>query len=131
MKELTLDALKRRLDGLERENRWMKRIGAVIIMVFAAMLIMGQAGPSKVAKVIEAERVVLRTSRGNVRAMLGVAEDDTTFFRFYDKEGRPRIAISLAANSDPIFSLAYKDGKPAVVLSEVLNKTGLRILDRG
>jgi hypothetical protein len=43
MDELTLDTLKRRLDRVERENRRMKCVGAVLLVGIAAVLLMGQA----------------------------------------------------------------------------------------
>ena len=49
-----------RLDRLERENRRLKRIGGVGRIGLAAVVLMGQAMPGKGAKVVEAERFVLR-----------------------------------------------------------------------
>lgn len=61
------DAVMRRLDRLERENRlW--RAGVLLALTVA---IMGQAVP--VSRVIEAEEFVLRDRQGRLRAQLAMA----------------------------------------------------------
>jgi len=49
MNEPTMETLARRLDMVERENRWLKQAGVVAIAVIAAVLLMGQATATKVA----------------------------------------------------------------------------------
>ncbi len=49
MKEPTMDKLEQRLDRLERENRWLKSIGALVVVGIAAVVLMGQAMSSRVA----------------------------------------------------------------------------------
>lgn len=69
MNEPTLDALKQRIDRLEREaRRWRCRAILVLILV-AAVPLMGQYFPN--AKVVEAHRFVLKGWDGKVRAILG------------------------------------------------------------
>lgn len=66
-----VDALTHRLDRLERENRWLKRIGGVVLVGLAAVVLMGQAGPRN--RIVEAEKFVLVDKGGKVRAVLGAA----------------------------------------------------------
>ena len=73
-----METLARRLDRVERENRWLKRWGALALAVMAAVVLMGQATGSKVAKVVEAERFVVRDASGNTRAVLGSTVLETT-----------------------------------------------------
>ncbi len=70
--------LEQRLDRLERENRCLKRAGALALAVIAAVVLMGQATGAKVPKVIEAERFVVRDASGNTRAVLGSTVLETT-----------------------------------------------------
>ncbi len=56
MNEPTMETLARRLDRVERENRWLKQAGVVALAVIAAVVLMGQATGGKVAKVIEEEK---------------------------------------------------------------------------
>ncbi len=53
MNEPTMETLARRLDRVERENRRMKQAGVVALAVIAAVVLMGQATPTKGAKVVE------------------------------------------------------------------------------
>jgi len=78
MSEPTIETLARRLDRVERENRHMKQAGVVALAVIAAVVLMGQATPSKVAKVIEAEKFVVRDKSGKVRAELNRVWSSTT-----------------------------------------------------
>ncbi len=99
MVELEIETLARRLDRVERENRRLKRAGIVAVAVIAAVVLMGQATGSKVAKVVEAERFVVRDASGNTRAVLGSTVLETTqtgavekrppsSLVLFDKEGR-------------------------------------------
>jgi len=70
MNEPTMDKMEQRLDRLERENRWMKSIGTLVVVGIAAVVLMGQAKPRKVPKVIEAEQFRLMDPDGKIRAHL-------------------------------------------------------------
>ncbi len=59
MNEPTMNNLVQRLDRLEGENCWLKRIVALVLVGIAAVVLMGQATPKKVAKVIKAEKFLL------------------------------------------------------------------------
>ena len=72
MNEPTMDKLVQRMDRLERENRWFKRIGLLGLVGIAAVMLMGQA--PKTNKIIEAEGFVVKDQKGNVRAVLGEAK---------------------------------------------------------
>ena len=52
MSEPTMETLARRLDGVERENRWLKRAGVVALVGIAAVVLMGQAMGGKEPMVI-------------------------------------------------------------------------------
>ncbi len=69
MQEVTLDTLAQRLNRLEREVRhW--RLGATMLLTCAvAALVMGQTIPKP--QVIEAQRFILKSPDGTVRAILG------------------------------------------------------------
>ncbi len=48
----TMETLTRRLDRVERENRWLKRVGVLALAVIAAVVLMGQAMGGKEPMVI-------------------------------------------------------------------------------
>ena len=56
MNEPTINNIGERLNHLERENRRFKYGGVLLLIVLAALIMMGQAKPSSVAKVITASR---------------------------------------------------------------------------
>ncbi|MFQ5850780.1 MAG: hypothetical protein ACE5JU_09360, partial [Candidatus Binatia bacterium] len=66
MNETTVDNLVRRLERLEREDRRLKLAGALVLLGIAAMVVMGQTRAREAAKVIEAERFLLRDISGNI-----------------------------------------------------------------
>lgn len=72
MNEPMMDEVLRRFDRVERENRWLKRIVASALFGAAALMVMGQAKPNTIAKVIESEKFVVRDTTGSVSAVLGV-----------------------------------------------------------
>ncbi len=86
MNDPTIETLARRLDRVERENRRLKQAGVVALAVIAAVVLMGQA-TGKVAKVIEAEKFVLRDPVGNVAARLELFAD-SAHLTFVDKKKR-------------------------------------------
>ena len=57
-----MEGLVIRLDRLERENHRLKRVGAVALAGIAALVLMAQATPGEVAKVVESKQFVLKDS---------------------------------------------------------------------
>ncbi len=100
MNEPTMEILARRLDRVERENRVLKRAGVVALAVIAAVVLMGQATESKVEKVVEAERFVVRDSSGNLRAAL-----DESGLSLFDKE---KTRVRLGVEADGIARLVIR-----------------------
>jgi len=72
-----IEAVERRLAALERQQRRMRHAGIIGLGVAGAVLLMGQtpppAGPSQsTGRVVEAEKFIIRDSRGQERAVLGL-----------------------------------------------------------
>jgi hypothetical protein len=59
-----------RLGRLERENRILKRVGIAAVLLAVSVAIMGQARPNRT---IEADKVIVRDSRGHARITIGTA----------------------------------------------------------
>jgi len=100
MNEPTMETLARRLDRVERENRRLKRSGVVALAVIAAVGLMGQATKGKVAKVIEAEKFIVRDASGKVRGVLG-AHEDTVVFGLYDMQEKTRLVLFMGPDGSP------------------------------
>ena len=71
-----LTAVVERLETVERQNRRMKRVGLIAIGLVGAVFVMGQAEPK--SRVVEAEQFIVRDSRGQKRALLGLEPSDLT-----------------------------------------------------
>jgi len=111
MVEPTMDTLARRLDRVERENRWLKRAGLVALAVIAAVVLMGQATQGKVAKVIEAEKFVLRDAEGKPRARLESLPSGLVRLALLDKNENIQSVLGVGV------------GRPSLVLAGRNNKT--------
>jgi hypothetical protein len=89
-----LAALVKRLDTLERQNRWMRRAGAAALLLVGAAVLMGGQEPAK-SKTGEADAVILRDAPGQERAWLGMDKAGPTL-RFRDANGKDRLWLGVA-----------------------------------
>jgi hypothetical protein len=97
------------LARVETEHRRLKRVAVAALAGIAAVVLMGQARPSRVAKVVEAERFVLRDGRGRLRADLRMADRAGPELALYD-EDVPRLLVGLGSDGSPSLALYGKDG---------------------
>lgn len=111
------DAVTRRLDRLERENRRWRRLALASCLAVASIGLLGQsvAPPARSvgsSRVIEGERFMLRDAGGRVGATLGW-EADTPRLVLHDPAGRPRVTLSVGAGGAPGLTLLDTDGQTA------------------
>ncbi len=118
MDDATIETLERRLDRVERENRWLKQAGVVALAVIAAIVLMGQATwklapPGKPGKVVGAEQFIVHDARGGVRAELGTLPNGTVRLILYDRgnPGETRVILSAGPETSPALSFSDKAGK--------------------
>src|SRR5690348_10244696 len=60
--------LEKRLRRVEKQNRQMKRVGLVVLLLGSLIMVMGQARPSRK---VEAEQFILRDAQGRERLAIG------------------------------------------------------------
>ena len=133
---------EQRLERLERENRWMRRIGVVAVAVAAAVFLVGQ-GKEKELPDLEVRSLTMRDKDGRIRAKLWAIEHPALgsagltlvdrngnvrgAFDTYNNDGHPSLHLSdprmetrailhLAADGAPALSLHDRDGKPRALL---------------
>jgi hypothetical protein len=133
---MTLD---QRLEKVERENRWMRRIGMVAAAVAAAVFLIGQAkekepqdlevrslkvkdrdGKARVTLGTDADGVPhlrFADEHGKLRAMLGTLEEDLLCLTLWDRDFKVRAALGMGTNGPPHLRLADEDGVARVRLS--------------
>ena len=122
MTEPILDTLSQRLVRLERDNRRLKATGAVAMIILAGVMLLGQAGP---AKVVEAEKFVVRDANGTIRAELFGATDGAAELHLADKDGIHRLSVHVNPDDSAGVAILDKDGK--TVRGEMRLKAGDRM----
>jgi hypothetical protein len=89
--------LTARVEKLEKQNRVLKRAGAIVLLLPFCVLIMGQARPSRT---LEAQNFILTDSNGVKRAELAVLNAGP-ILRFFDTNGA--VTAFVSANGLSIF----------------------------
>jgi hypothetical protein len=143
----SLEAIARRLDRLERQNRRL-RLALVGLLAAAAALAVGQAStgqaqpgaPEARVKVVDAERFVVRDQNGKARAALFMdnRDPDNRHPRLvlYDENGKGRLGMSVqrhgpdiaAWHADHSSALGlYVQDKDRSVAMTLFDKSGARV----
>lgn len=112
MSEPAIEGLARRLDRLEWENRWLKRVGVTALAVIAAVVLMGQA----TGRVVDAEKFILRDWEGRKRAEL-MTISSGAYLGLDGPNGKTRVTIAVL--DDPILTL-YGEGEGADAIRVLL-----------
>lgn len=100
MREHELEAISKRLDRLEAENRRWKILGGTSVAVLGLMLLLGATG-TKVVDEIQARKIVLVDDAGQVRLRLNVRQNGAPMLRLYDKDRKRRLSLNVGANDEP------------------------------
>jgi hypothetical protein len=112
-----LEQIQGRLLKLEKQNRRFKQLGAVALIVAAALLVMGQASAPR--KTVEANEFILRDSSGNIRARLsmnvpkGAAPSYPAAAQlvFFDEKGKERASLDGGTSAGGFAGLTLYDGQ--------------------
>lgn len=89
-KHADVDALRERIEQLERKNLFIKRAGSLLLIFVGIFFLLGQA---KRGAVLEAEKLILKDALGNVRVEL-LLDDDKPLLRFYDSHKEVQTFLS-------------------------------------
>ncbi len=111
---------EQRLERLEREIRWMRRIGAVAVAVAAAVFLIGQGKGEKLPD-LEVRSLTVKDEKGEVRVKLGTANDGSAYIGIHDQAGRVRLSLRTAANGNPHLRLVDQAGKHRALLRTFLD----------
>ena len=118
-----------RLEKLERQNRRMKQTGAVVLILAAAVLLMGQTSPNRT---VEANEFILKDTEGRVRAKLSMTENVVPELILFDANGTDRIRLGVnpfLGSTLSFYSAGGKSGPLRDGLTVDLNQMGLAIFD--
>ncbi len=113
MSHATMNGVMERLQLIERQHRGLKGVAGVIVATIAVVILMGQAVPSTLPNVIEAEQFVLRDRRGKARAWLNMSGNAVNF-ALADKDERTRTLLYVLEDGSHGLILATQEGKTRV-----------------
>lgn len=112
---ITFRTLERRLRRVERDNRVLRRAGAVLVIGVAAVMLMGQTVLHR--RAVESEAFLVRDAQGQVRAMLKALENGTVGLSFYDQAGVARAWLRVLTDGTPGLVLSDESGQVRTMLN--------------
>jgi hypothetical protein len=118
--------VQHRLDRLERQNRRLERALLVAMAAVGALVFLGLTGPQKgdaSAQTVEAQKIILRDSRGRIRASLGASEAGGELV-LYDADGDARVQLFTESDGSGLKFFDHA-GKPRAGLAEGSKVAGL------
>jgi hypothetical protein len=131
MDEPTLEVLTRRVDHLERESRWWKRLASGVAALLGIVVLLGAAASKKIKSPAElrAQRIVLVDKAEQGRAELTVTSENQPGLVLADDAGKPRLTLALSKYGEPTLSFVDAGGTRRLTLSLDLYGTMLRFTD--
>ena len=131
MSDASWQAFTQRVDRLEHESRWWKRLASVTLVGLGIIVLLG-ATASKTAKgptELRGQRIILVDKAEQVRAELTLLSDNQPGLMLTDGAGKPRLMLALSKYGEPVLSFADAGGTRRIVLSLDLYGTLLRFTD--
>ncbi len=112
-----------RLDRLEQENRLLKILGSLVVLVLSVFLLTGATNidPSKIIEVIRARQITLVDKDGTARAGMGILPDGTVTIGLLDKNGTLRTGLRLSDKGSTGLTIHVREGKAASLVAEPSN----------
>ena len=131
MGDSSWQALTWRVDRLEREGRWWKRLASVTLVLLGILVLLGAAASKKVKSPTEVrgQRVVLVDKAEQGRAELTMLPDNQPGLMLTDSAGKPRLVLALSKYGEPMLSFVDAGGTRRIILSLDLYGTLLRFTD--
>ena len=108
-------SVEERLEQLERQNKWMRRLGAMGVALVVAVFLMGQ-GKKEELPDLAVRSLVVKDKAGNPRISFGTFPDGKPHLAVRDTDGKIRLTITLR-NDSPLLLFSGKDGTQRVLLT--------------
>ncbi|MCX6088870.1 MAG: hypothetical protein NTX88_00550 [Candidatus Atribacteria bacterium] len=119
-----INTLLKRMEELEKGNRWLK---VVVTLVLCVILAAFYVGAVKWNKEIVTEKLVIVDGKGNIQAELSGGSKGP-FLTFYDSDGKVRMGIALA-KGEPNMVFYGPDGKQRMGMSLLKGEPGIGFFD--
>ena len=124
MEDTVAFEMEQRLARLEKQNRWMKLGGGVMLVALAAVMLMGYAMPD--SKVLEAEKLLIKDEKGIVKVKL-----TKRYLKIYDEDGQAELTKDILRFIDEKGNKCGYDKQGLMFVDEkkrpqvAMNKNGL------
>jgi hypothetical protein len=115
-----------RIERLEKQNRWQKKISVLLSICICAFLLMAQASRNEV---VRASRFDVIDSEGRTRMQLGVDDRTGPSLILLDEAGSLRAAMSTLGGS--LLMLYDRTGKVRAQISATDDSAGITIIGKG
>ncbi len=86
-----METVEKRIESLERQLRFFKRVTGLVIVLVAAAFLIGAVTPAP--KTLSADKVLIEDSKGNERLYLGMNDDDEPVITFFSPDAVPLYTI--------------------------------------
>ena len=110
--------IAQRLAKLEKQNRWMKRVGGVVLAAVACVVLIGQ-GKAKELPDLVAKSLTIKDAKGKTRAELRIANQGAAFLGLFDEAGVARASLLTLSNGAPMLNFRDKAGQTMALLTTV------------
>jgi hypothetical protein len=110
-KEGPMDRLLVRLERVELDNRRLRRNLAAVVALGAVVAVGAVVISGLVARVVEADNIILRNAKGESVARLGVTKDGSASLGFYDPAHKLRMLFGLSGTGLPVLGLYDSEEK--------------------
>lgn len=106
-----VETIRKRLEVLEKQNRRLRQLASVVLLVVSMALLMGQAEPSRTIKAdsVRAQEIVIEDASGRERASLR-ADVNSTELTLLDSEGDPVATLGEYGQLGPFLHLELASG---------------------
>jgi hypothetical protein len=106
-----MDRLVLRLERVELDNRRLRRAVAAVVALGAVVAVVAVAISGLVPRVVDADNIILRNSKGESVAQLGVTKEGSASLGFYDPAHKLRMLFGLTSTGLPTLGLYDSEQK--------------------
>ena len=126
--DATLGSVLQRLDEVERQNRFFKRMFAGGLI--AVLLLLGVVFLAPRSGIVEAREFIVRDSQVNRRAVWTTTSQGISVLHLLDQEGAARATLSVTPDGDPTLALTNHDERSLAAMAITNEGPALGLYDK-
>jgi hypothetical protein len=128
---LPVESIRRRLDRVERQNRWM-RVGFLVLLLLAGYALADKLDLDQIVvrqTLLESRELKLLDNDGNARLFIRMYSR-VPVLQVMDTKGKPRMSLGLRFDDTPFIDLSDKSGRTRATFEMTdEDAPALRLLD--